>query len=909
MATTPNYSFSVYSSTDTDVRFLDFRVATAGSQSTSNFYVIDTVLKQHSDAIDSINATPSAFVVKGTYSSGSLYTASVANYPGYKNEQLIVLSLNQKNTGAVQININGTTNKDVMKYGSDGVLKAVEAGDFVANSPVLCLYDGTRFVVIGITSASSITVTGEAGDILQIADDGTIESSGKKAAQPNGIATLDENGNVVQVANMANSAAAVYSGEPVTVEYVDENRIGSVAVYGNNPQTSGTTTAPISMNGVDSIQVSGNNLFINNTETETKSGITFTVNPNKSVTVNGTNSTSASAVHYTGYNVSLPAGSYTLSGTSSLTGGAEIEIKIKRVSGAIEWFSINNSLHTRTFNIATGDIIDTFYVLVRAGQTADNVTVYPMLNVGSTALPYEPYNGNITQLPIPRELHRIGEAADKCITRVKSVYDKRVVLDGSSDEVFIQANIIDGWIQIATESDAVIPESLDIVGSIKSSYLNAYAIDDIYLKKCSGISVDSNRRIRLSFKTSEYPDVTSVETAKTYLSAHPLTVYYQSTAYDGSNGLDVCLTEYQTGFVELDGETLAFTSATYNNTYWNLPSYSAPGIASNPHINSHFPSNVFESNVKYSFIFSTKTKMEPYFDTVEALNAYLAAQKAAGTPVQIPYQLATPEVYATDPVDFDNAAGPLTVVTGGQVEVKMTDFVTDRTPAFLNKLDKTGDGSDVTVTFTGAATDTDIASGDKLSILFGKILKRFTNILNGTTKVGYATKADTDNLGNQITGTYANSLGVANNTIVLKNKIGENLSTITVPYANSAGNVATSIKEMGIAVQTASPYAWFLNYTGSGNKDGARKYYASVYADNATYSTSAGRSNNIVIYNNNWSGTDGSISAVYANAEKTYVNLSSSNAAGTAWPNISVQRINGHALNMALNGTSLSITW
>lgn len=225
MATTPNYSFSVYSSTDTDVRFLDFRVATAGSQSTSNFYVIDTVLKQHSDAIDSINATPSAFVVKGTYSSGSLYTASVANYPGYKNEQLIVLSLNQKNTGAVQININGTTNKDVMKYGSDGVLKAVEAGDFVANSPVLCLYDGTRFVVIGITSASSITATGEAGDILQIAENGTIESSGKKAAQPNGIATLDADGKLVQTAKLsdnattADTADAVVDGSIVTASF------------------------------------------------------------------------------------------------------------------------------------------------------------------------------------------------------------------------------------------------------------------------------------------------------------------------------------------------------------------------------------------------------------------------------------------------------------------------------------------------------------------------------------------------------------------------------------------------------------------------------------------------------------------------------------------------------------------
>lgn len=899
MATTPNYSFSVYSSTDTDVRFLDFRVATAGSQSTSNFYVIDTVLKQHSDAIDSINATPSAFVVKGTYSAGSLYTASVANYPGYKNEQLIVLSLNQKNTGAVQININGTTNKDVMKYGSDGVLKAVDAGDFVANSPVLCLYDGTRFVVIGITSASSITVTGEAGDILQIANDGTIESSGKKAAQPNGIATLDENGNVAQVANMANSAAAVYSGEPVTIEYADENRIGSVTAYGNNSQTSGTTTAPISMNGVDSVQVSGNNLFLNNAETETKSGITFTVNPDKSVTVNGTNSTSGSAVFYTGYNESLPAGSYTLSGASSLTGSAEIEIKIKRVRGTFEWFSINSSLHTRTLNIATGDIIDSFYVTVRAGQTADNVKVYPMLNVGSTALPYEPYNGNITQLPIPRELHRIGEAADKCVTRVKSVYDKRIVLDGSEN-----------WTARSNTSHSfVVGLSVRSLKGLSDSYYSMRVndidvINGVYLLNTSSITITD-----LAYST--------VEEFKAHLSAHPLTVYYQSTAYDGTNGLDVCLTEYQTGFVELDGtENWAIYSAIANAFYCDNI---APGV--------------FIDNAKKDFAICNSAQQNAYANVVVLANGEFAigtpnnkivrtafkdtscatveAWKArlAENHVQVVYQLATPETYATDPVDFDNAAGPLTVVTGGQVEVKMTDFVTDRTPAFLNKLDKTGDGSDVTVTFTEAATDTDIASGDKLSILFGKILKRFTNILNGTTKVGYATKADTDNLGNQITETYANSLDVADNTIVLKNKIGENLSTITVPYANSAGNVATSIKEMGIAVQTASPYAWFLNYTGSGNKDGARKYYASVYADNATYSTSAGRSNNIVIYNNNWSGTDGSISAVYANAEKTYVNLSSSNAAGTAWPNISVQRINGHALNMALNGTSLSITW
>lgn len=803
MATTPNYSFSVYSSTDTDVRFLDFRVATAGSQSTSNFYVIDTVLKQHSDAIDSINATPSAFVVKGTYSSGSLYTASVANYPGYKNEQLIVLSLNQKNTGAVQININGTTNKDVMKYGSDGVLKAVDAGDFVANSPVLCLYDGTRFVVIGITSASSITVTGEAGDILQIADDGTIESSGKKAAQPNGIATLDENGNVVQVANMANSAAAVYSGEPVTIEYADENRIGSVTAYGNNSQTSGTTTAPISMNGVDSVQVSGNNLFLNNAETETKSGITFTVNPDKSVTVNGTNSTSGSAVFYTGYNESLPAGSYTLSGASSLTGSAEIEIKIKRVSGTFEWFSINSSLHTRTLNIATGDIIDSFYVTVRAGQTADNVKVYPMLNVGSTALPYEPYNGNITQLPIPRELHRIGEAADKCITRVKSVYDKRIVLS-SADGFSFSSNAGNGYARFYKDYNSA------KLSPISSDWLPGYA-KTAYNATNEGVySADSDAgtiSIVLSIQRLIAAGATSGDTS-TYLSAasaifsaHPLTVYYQSTAYDGTNGLDVCLTEYQTGFVEIDGETVRGSYAQNGERPYGIVVSPSTIVSSESLICSN--ANVENQNLNWGYVYAANNPIKEFIfgligsdiTSTTELNAYFAAQKAAGTPVQVVYQLATPEQYATDPIDFNNDAGPLTVVTGGQVEVKMTDFVTDRTPSFLNKLDKTGDGSDVTVTFTEASTDTDIASGDKLSILFGKILKRFSTITSKFTTVDNSITQIESDISDITDGTtvVAQANKVTNALVIMSNS-----GTALVNYDGSAtANMTLSPSNVG----------------------------------------------------------------------------------------------------------------
>lgn len=832
MATTPNYSFSVYSSTDTDVRFLDFRVATAGSQSTSNFYVIDTVLKQHSDAIDSINATPSAFVVKGTYSSGSLYTASVANYPGYKNEQLIVLSLNQKNTGAVQININGTTNKDVMKYGSNGVLKAVDAGDFVANSPVLCLYDGTRFVVIGITSASSITVTGEAGDILQIADDGTIESSGKKAAQPNGIATLDENGNVVQVANMANSAAAVYSGEPVTIEYADENRIGSVTAYGNNSQTSGTTTAPISMNGVDSVQVSGNNLFLNNAETETKSGITFTVNPDKSVTVNGTNSTSGSAVFYTGYNESLPAGSYTLSGASSLTGSAEIEIKIKRVSGTFEWFSINSSLHTRTLNIATGDIIDSFYVTVRAGQTADNVKVYPMLNVGSTALPYEPYNGSITQLPIPRELHRIGDVADKCITRVKSIYDKRIVLDGTEN-----------WeLRQGIQNSFSLKMSELIITGVSNNYipLTVYNRDTrtgIYLSTTINIIITD-------FACS------TVEELKAKLTENPVIVYYQSTAYDGTNGLDVCLTEYQNDFVELDGTEAShiFEGMFYldYSAAWPTPANRVNGVCSHYPYGAYGKGKIGLTDNGAAVVYNPNGDYTGDEGGLANWKAYLAAQKAAGTPVQVAYQLAAPEVYATDPVDFDNAAGPLTVVTGGQVEVKMTDFVTDRTPAFLNKLDKTGDGSDVTVTFTGAATDTDIASGDKLSILFGKILKRFSTITSKFTTVDNSITQIESDISDITDGTtvVAQANKVTNALVIMSNS-----GTALVNYDGSAtANMTLSPSNVGAEPAFTKNTAFNKNFGSSAG---------TVCQGNDSRLSNARRSSNISM---SLSGTNLSIS-------------------------------------------------
>lgn len=790
MATTPNYSFSVYSSTDTDVRFLDFRVATAGSQSTSNFYVIDTVLKQHSDAIDSINATPSAFVVKGTYSSGSLYTASVANYPGYKNEQLIVLSLNQKNTGAVQININGTTNKDVMKYGSDGVLKAVDAGDFVANSPVLCLYDGTRFVVIGITSASSITVTGEAGDILQIADDGTIESSGKKAAQPNGIATLDENGNVVQVANMANSAAAVYSGEPVTVEYVGQNRIASITAYGDTPQ-GGTTEAPVALTGVDSAILFEQHTPINlaKPNEDESNGISIIANADGSVTARGTATKDTWPVLV---RINIPSSIVSGDIAISLSSPASVGMAFQShsPSGKVENVYLSAGYTSVTTKIKSGYTGMHIFLSLLPDQTIDE-TFHIMIAQGTEPVPFVPYvEPSITHLPIPRPLHKVGDVRDVCQTRVKSVYDKRIVLDGTEDWKMGSA-VGDGAPYIVCDLLNDHYQSDPIVSS-RIPYTSISASN-----KNQGIG-GWNRSLYLRYDSL----FTNVEELKTYLSAHPLTVYYQSTAYDGTNGLDVCLMKYQTGFVELDGtENWSLHSTIANAFYCDniMPGVFIDNAKKDFAICNSAQQNIYAnvvvlSNGEFAIGMSGNVIRTVFKDTscatVEAWKA-----KIAENHVQVVYQLATPEQYATDPIDFNNDAGPLTVVTGGQVEVKMTDFVTDRTPAFLNKLDKTGDGSDVTVTFTEASTDADIASGDKLSILFGKILKRFSTITSKFTTVDNSITQIESDISDITDGTtvVAQANKVTNALVIMSNS-----GTALVNYDGSAtANMTLSPSNVG----------------------------------------------------------------------------------------------------------------
>lgn len=112
----------------------------------------------------------------------------------------------------------------------------------------------------------------------------------------------------------------------------------------------------------------------------------------------------------------------------------------------------------------------------------------------------------------------------------------------------------------------------------------------------------------------------------------------------------------------LDGTTNKFRQS---GEFLNLPQNSSPGICNDYDTTcSHFPPKTFGGNQNKGYLFTKLQLIEKYFQDVNALNAYLAAQYAAGTPVQVCYKLAGPVPFtATGAQPLPALAGVNTVLT------------------------------------------------------------------------------------------------------------------------------------------------------------------------------------------------------------------------------------------------------
>lgn len=117
-----------------------------------------------------------------------------------------------------------------------------------------------------------------------------------------------------------------------------------------------------------------------------------------------------------------------------------------------------------------------------------------------------------------------------------------------------------------------------------------------------------------------------------------------------------------TKIITLDGTTNMFR---LSGEFWNLPQNSSPGIRNGYDTNcSHFPPETFGGNKNKGYLFTKPQLLRKYFQDVNAFNAYLAAQYAAGTPVQVSYKLAEPVPFtATGAKPLPALAGANTVLT------------------------------------------------------------------------------------------------------------------------------------------------------------------------------------------------------------------------------------------------------
>lgn len=194
-----------------------------------------------------------------------------------------------------------------------------------------------------------------------------------------------------------------------------------------------------------------------------------------------------------------------------------------------------------------------------------------------------------------------------------------------------------------------------------------FNLDDIldniyfYIGNVSG-NADSIKDIML------IPSTSTATTTYTPYIGQTNTLTLPETVYEGE--VDAVNGEGQETWkmLTLDGTINKFTQS---DRFWRMPSNSAPGVVNGyATMCSHFPANTFGGNQTGNYIFTRADIMSCYFPDINALNAYIAAQYAAGTPVQVCYKLAEPVPFTA------TGAQPLPALAGANTVLTDADSVT-----------------------------------------------------------------------------------------------------------------------------------------------------------------------------------------------------------------------------------------
>lgn len=228
---------------------------------------------------------------------------------------------------------------------------------------------------------------------------------------------------------VSNGVNNVAKGNPAVCEDSVEWGLQGMRVYGKSTQDgipSPENPVPIASAGDDgeiNVKVIGKNLIDTSVEGKIKvdDGVTWTINTDGSVTIEGTAAGGRSILRLFDKDFNpgiktLHDGTYTLSlGVDSIPDGVTFLIgHYKGSEYAGNLARLSSSTIEETFNIVDCGILDG-YIQVDEGTTI-SLTVYPQLEIGSTATPYESYQSQSLTFQTPNGLLGVKVNADENFT-------------------------------------------------------------------------------------------------------------------------------------------------------------------------------------------------------------------------------------------------------------------------------------------------------------------------------------------------------------------------------------------------------------------------------------------------------------------------------------------------------------
>ncbi|MBP3405392.1 MAG: hypothetical protein J6N18_04765, partial [Kiritimatiellae bacterium] len=266
------------------------------------------------------------------------------------------------------------------------------------------------------------------------------------------------------------------------------------------------------------------------------------------------------------------------------------------------------------------------------------------LEIGSVATDYEPYNATTQDLPMLPDGEPLYEG-DTVDNDWASGCDKKITINEVTN-IFENPVTGGGFKRFAIETP-------DIVDSRKTYSALIPHLDTAFDSSAfRGWDVTGRPGYNMIFIVA--PSEYTTATLKEYLIANNFAVYYRSVDFKPENELRLCRVERKMHREVLDGtENIADQNAGTENHLVTIRE--VPTMKDGLHlINSkcsHFPIVNIGNNNTYLGIGGYGVSIyvrDSVYNTAALLKEYLTAQYAAGTPVTVIYELATPEVYCTD---------------------------------------------------------------------------------------------------------------------------------------------------------------------------------------------------------------------------------------------------------------------